>query len=165
MNRNSTFQMYVRGLPGWKESYADTFPGRDNTRVQLGHWDVYKTGNNSSEYESWPRSCTNCLDNIWTYYKRLEKCGLLTPRGGDRGAPGGDEFPETLFDWRNLPREFIESNPIWFLKNIWGVHGKGITLIGSWDQYRQAVRDCPKEETSIEGPDVSLCGRGAVAPD
>ena len=64
MNRNSTFKRFVAGLPGWRE-------GRPGERVKLGHWDVYKTHTNNAQYDSWPRSCTNCLDMIWTYYKRV----------------------------------------------------------------------------------------------
>ena len=68
MNRNSTFKRFMSGLPGWRE-------GEPGERVQLGHWDVYKTHTNNAQYDSWPRSCTNCLDNIWTYYRRV--CTLL----------------------------------------------------------------------------------------
>ena len=64
MNRNSTFKRFMSGMPGWRE-------GRSGERVQLGHWDVYKTHTNNAQYDSWPRSCTNCLDNIWTYYQRV----------------------------------------------------------------------------------------------
>ena len=74
---------------------------------------------------------------------------------GDLGLQ--DEFPETFFEWRTLSRETIESNPIWVLKNSWGVHGKGITLIGSWGEYQAILAD-PKyrqQETYIEGPDGS----------
>ena len=66
MNRNSTMRRFVSGLPGWRE-------GAPGERVELGHWDVHKTGPNNAECDSWPRSCTNCLDNIWTYYKRVGK--------------------------------------------------------------------------------------------
>lgn len=64
MNRNSTFKRFMSGMPGWRE-------GRSGERVELGHWDVYKTHTNNAQYDSWPRSCTNCLDNIWTYYQRV----------------------------------------------------------------------------------------------
>ena len=64
MNRNSTFKRFMSNLPGWRE-------GRAGERVQLGHWDVYKTHTNNAQYDSWPRSCTNCLDKIWTYYQRV----------------------------------------------------------------------------------------------
>ena len=74
MNRNSTFRRFVASLPGWRE-------GRPGERVHLGHWDVYKTQPNNALYDSWPRSCTNCLDNIWTYYQRV--CTLHL---GDRFA-------------------------------------------------------------------------------
>ena len=62
-------------------------------------------------------------------------------------------FPTTIFDWRNLDKATIDAHPIWFLKEVWGVHGKGITLIHGYDDYLKKVKETPKKATYVNGPD------------
>lgn len=63
-----------------------------------------------------------------------------------------DGFPETFFEWRDLDEATIASSSIWFLKNVFGVHGNGIRLIGSWDEYEAAVKDTPKKASFLYDP-------------
>lgn len=74
-----------------------------------GHWDSLKIGNARADIDCWPRSATNCIDNIWTHYQRILDAGLK------------DDYPETFFDWRGLDEKTISSSPIWFLKDVWCV--------------------------------------------
>ena len=61
-------------------------------------------------------------------------------------------FPRTIFDWRNLDKATIDAHPIWFLKEVWGVHGKGITIIHGYDDYLKKVEETPKKATYVNGP-------------
>jgi hypothetical protein len=134
MNRNYLFRQFVENLPGWRE-------GRPGERVQLGHWDVYKVGPIDSEFEVWPRSCTNVLDNIATFYQRVQSHGME------------QHFAETIFDWRNLDRAIIESSPLWLLKNVWSIRSEGLMLVRSFEDYRRAVDEHERRPTQVEGPD------------
>eukprot|EP01048_Picozoa_sp_COSAG05_P000464 COSAG05_NODE_12_length_37297_cov_117.537072_27_plen_476_part_00 len=132
INRNSVFKQYLLDK-GWRAA-------EDGERAQLGHWDTNKVGPAFAEYDCWPRSSTNCIDNIWTYYKRVFDHGLA------------DIFPQTFFDWRDASEATIARSPIWFLKDIWGCHGKGITLISSYAELQQAKKDFPKKASFLTGP-------------
>jgi len=64
-NRNSPFKKYLLAH-GWREAAR-------NEMAQLGHWDTHKVGPCHADKDSWPRSSTNCLDNIWTYFSEYTK--------------------------------------------------------------------------------------------
>jgi hypothetical protein len=132
INRNSVFKQYCLDH-GWRAAE----PGE---RAQLAHWDTYKVGPANAEIDCWPRSATNCIDNIWTYYQRVFDAGLT------------EDFPQTFFDWRILNEATIASSPIWFLKDVWGVNGKGITLIATYADYKKAIAGTPKKPTFLTGP-------------
>ncbi|MDA8639344.1 hypothetical protein N9L31_00075 [bacterium] len=90
INRNSPFKRYLIAH-GWREA-------KRNEVAQLGHCellsifvssngsaschcghahtcptagDTHKAGPCHAEYDCWPRSCTNVIDNIWTFYQRI----------------------------------------------------------------------------------------------
>ena len=171
MNRNGCFELYLQER-GFREAERYEKP-------QVGHWDVYKTDPIDAQFDSWPRTCTNVLDNIWTYYRRVCACAppsaqllprrrspllerALPPAAVDLGL--ADDFPQTIFEWRNLTEDFLfgdQGSPVWFLKNIWGVHGKGITLITDYRDYREKVERTEHHTTDIVGPD----GRFEHVPD
>ena len=65
MNRNGCFELHLKQR-GFRKAEEGENP-------QVGHWDVYKVDPIDAEFDNWPRSCTNVLDNIWTYYKRVGK--------------------------------------------------------------------------------------------
>ncbi len=134
MNRNSVLKQYLLAA-GWRAATK-------SERAQLAHWDAHsKNGPANAEIDCFPRSATNCIDNIWTFYKRVERIGMAK-----------DGFPETFFDWRQLDRATIDSSTIWFLKNVFGVHGNGIRLIGSWEEYQAALKDVPQKPSFMYGP-------------
>ena len=58
-------------------------------KAQIGHWDSYPEPCSpfDTQFDCWPRSCTNVLDNQYTYYQRVVDHGLRA------------DFPETEFDW------------------------------------------------------------------
>jgi hypothetical protein len=141
MNRNGCFELHLKQR-GFRKAEEGENP-------QVGHWDVYKVDPIDAEFDNWPRSCTNVLDNIWTYYQRVFDLGLES------------DFPETIFDWRKMTQEKIESSPVWFLKNIWGVHGKGITLVTGWEDYKEKCAGTEHQKTQIIGPN----GRPEPVPD
>ena len=132
-NRNSVFKEYLSSQ-GWRAA-------ADGTVAQLGHWDtIGNAGPANAEIDCWPRSSTNCIDNIWTHYKRIFAAGIEK------------DYPETFFEWRALDEATIKSSPIWFLKNVWGVHGKGITLVTDWEDYQRKVVQFPQTATWLVGP-------------
>jgi hypothetical protein len=133
LNRNSVLKKYLL-KHGWSEAAPDA-------RAQFAQWDPLEVGGANADVDSWPRAATNCIDNIWSHYQRIFDLGL------------SKDFPETFFDWRALDQATIESSPIWFLKGVWGVHGKGITLIADWDDYQTKVKEVPKKTTWLKGPD------------
>jgi hypothetical protein len=95
-------------LPAALRVSLQVFNRAARTRV-TGHWDSLKIGNARADIDCWPRSATNCIDNIWTHYQRILDAGLK------------DDYPETFFDWRGLDEKTISSSPIWFLKDVWCV--------------------------------------------
>ena len=94
MNRNECFELHLKER-GFRKSGNPDLGLRNGLPAfivkreipQVGHWDAYKTGPIDSQFGSWPRECTNVLDNQWTYFQRVF----------DHGLAG--EFPETVFDW------------------------------------------------------------------
>ena len=136
-NRNSVFRAFLASR-GWLEQKPDD--PSEMAPVGLAHWDSYNVGQCNAFINTWPRTATNCLDNISTYYQRVFRLGLQA------------DFPETFLDWRQLPRETIESSPVWFVKNIFGVHGSGITLISGYDQYCEVASSLPQRTQYLEGP-------------
>jgi hypothetical protein len=141
MNRNSVLKKYLLSL-GWREALP-------KERAQLAHWDPVKAGPPNAACECWPRSTTNSLDNIWTYFERIIDAGYA------------EHFPKTYFEWRKLDRRTIDASPVWFLKGIWGTHGKGITLIGSYAEYVECIKERPQKAQYLIGPD----GKRQEIPD
>lgn len=85
----------------------------------------------------WPRRLfTNVIDCLWTWHARLERLGL------ERLAP------RTLLRWRmpdqRLTAADFANGKIWFLKGIHGVHGRGITLLRTYDEYLTQVNHYAK---------------------
>ena len=112
MNRNGCFELHLKER-GFRKAEEGENP-------QVGHWDVYKVDPIDAEFDSWPRSCTNVLDNIWTYYQRVcERSRAAESRARSvrlRAASQSpltqpcmcaaavdlglaDQFPETFFEW------------------------------------------------------------------
>ncbi len=139
INRNITLRDHLL-KSGWRRVQPPE-------RALFAYWDSFgERGPSTAEIECFPRVATNCIDNIWTYFRRVERFGAPTASWEEKG------FPETFFDWRHLDKATIESSPIWFLKSVWGVHGSGITLIGNWEEYRKAVVATPVRATQLPGP-------------
>jgi hypothetical protein len=115
LNRNGCFGLHLEER-GFRKA-------EQGENAQVAYWDTYKVGPIDAQFDCWPRSCTNVLDCVRPYFQRVFDLGL---------AP---YFPETLFDWRNLTKETIESSPVWFLKEAFGYNGRGITLIAGYQDY------------------------------
>ena len=79
MNRNGYFELHLQER-GFRKA-------EDHENPQVKHWDTYKTRPLDAQFVDWPRSCTNALDNQWTYYQRIFDHGLA------------EFFPETEFNW------------------------------------------------------------------
>jgi hypothetical protein len=60
-----------------------------------------------------------------------------------------------------MDKATIDAVPIWFLKEIWGVHGKGITLIHGYDDYLEKLKSVAQKPTFLIGPD----GKREEIPD
>jgi hypothetical protein len=143
INRNSTLGSYLLES-GWQRVQPPE-------RAHFAHWDSFgDVGPSNAEIECFPKETTNCIDCIWTYFKRVECFGSDSVASTASWEEKG--FPETFFDWRHLDKATIDSSPIWFLKSVYGVHGKGITLIGNWEEYQKSVDDVPTDASRLIGP-------------
>jgi hypothetical protein len=127
---------------GWREAQ----PGE---KAAFAYWDIYgDVPPVKSAVNNWPRRITNSLDNLVTFFTYLQSFPGLAERAA----------PETHLDWRDLSEaEFLdgaapETGRLWFLKQAFGVGGKGITLLNSWREYRACVEANAPHPCTITGP-------------
>ena len=104
---------------GWRKALPDEYS-------DFSYWDTYKEADINSKLKVWPKEgLSTMVDCLWPWHKRLEKLNLthLSPR--------------TITDWEKhkLTEKDFKNNKLWFYKQIFGVHGKGINLLSTYDDY------------------------------
>ena len=139
MNRNGLLKNYLINK-NWREAKPHEY-------AKFSQLDTIGKGNDiinseiNSEIKCFPRSATNYIDNPYTFFKSVEEIGLV-----NKG------FPEIFYEWRNLDKDTINSSPIWFLKYLFNSFGKGIHLIGGWEDYNKFVNEIPKRKVNFIVP-------------
>ena len=136
---------------GWREAEA-------GEKAAFAYWDIFgDVPPIDSAVNNWPRRLTNPLDNIVTFFTYVDSYPGLADK----------VMPYTRLDWRDLTEEeFLDgADPaegrLWFLKQAFGVGGKGITLLNSYAEYQACIRANTLRPCSINGPGP---GDGAPVP-
>lgn len=94
-------------------------------------WDTYQDAPIQSKIMVWPKAgLSQIVDCLWTWHSRLEKLRLT------------HLAPETILQWREkeLTEADFADGKFWFLKDIFGVHGKGINIISTLEDYHQFIK-------------------------
>jgi len=105
-------------------------------------WDIYYHPDVQSKIKVWPKQgFSTLIDCLWTWHKRLEKFKLT------------HLSPHTITDWElmHLSENDFKDNQIWFFKQIFGVHGKGINLLSTYNEYL-TIKNSIQEQIKIQGP-------------
>lgn len=134
INRNKNLIKWLENK-GWRQASPDEYS-------DFSYWDIHKEPDINSKLKVWPKKgLSEMVDCLWTWHKRLEKLGLT------------HLAPHTIMDWEKyrLTEDDFKDNKLWFLKQVFGVHGKGINLLSTYDNYLNifSIQPIPKQ---IQGP-------------
>ena len=134
INRSHNLADYLKDK-GWYSATPEEIS-------KFSYWDTYSAPEINSEIKVWNKiGFSAIVDCLYSWHKRLEKLNLT------------HLAPYTITDWENhklYPKDF-QNGDLWFFKQIFGVHGKGINLISSYKDYQKIfhIEDKPKD---IQGP-------------
>ena len=134
INRNKDLIKWLVNK-GWRQALLDEYS-------DFSYWDIHKEPDINSKLKVWPKKgLSEMVDCLWTWNKRLEKLGLT------------HLAPHTIMDWKKyrLTEDDFKDNKVWFFKQVFGVHGKGINLLSTYDDYLNifSIEPIPKQ---IQGP-------------
>ena len=134
INRSHNLADYLKDK-GWHSATAEEMS-------KFSYWDTYSAPEINSEIKVWNKTGFSAIvDCLYSWHKRLEKLNLT------------HLAPYTITDWKKdkLLRKDFKNDDLWFFKQIFGVHGKGINLISSYEDYLKIfhIEDKPKD---IQGP-------------
>ena len=138
INRSQNLEKYLEGR-GWKKALS-------GEKSKFSYWDTYNDKPVQSEIMVWPKTgLSQIVDCLWTWHSRLEKLGLT------------HLAPKTILDWRRekkqLTREDFSDDELWFFKQIFGVHGKGINIMSTLADYSKFLVDNPRTPVNeFQGP-------------
>ena len=134
INRSQNLAKYLEEK-GWVSALQDELS-------DFSYWDTYNAADINSEIKVWVKEGLSVIvDCLWTWHTRLEKLGLT------------HLAPYTITDWTNqqMGPEYFENGQIWFFKQIFGVHGKGINLISTFNEYK-GIFEIEDKQKMIQGP-------------
>ena len=81
------------------------------------------------------------VDNLWIWHSLLRELKLE------------HLAPETILDWdKKLLDKSDFKNNFWFFKNIFGVHGKGINIFSTFQEYNQKDKYLKDKSSTLNGP-------------
>ena len=136
INRSQNLKAYLENH-GWREALTHEVS-------KFSYYDTYKAEHIQSEIMVWPKEgLSQVIDCLWTWHSRLEKLGLT------------HLAPETILRWRErgLTEADFADGKFWFLKQIFGVHGKGINIISTLQDYSQFLAlNPPVPPPEFQGP-------------
>ncbi len=136
INRSHNLKAYLEDN-GWKEALTHEVS-------KFSYYDTYKAEPIQSEIMVWPKEgLSQIVDCLWTWHSRLEKLGLT------------HLAPETILQWRErgLTEANFDDGKFWFLKQIFGVHGKGINIISTLQDFSQFLALNPQgPPPEFQGP-------------
>ena len=130
-----------RNLIQYLESYG-WHSAEEGEKSTFSYWDTYKAPEIQSEIQIWSKTgFSEIVDCLYSWHKRLEKLNLT------------HLAPYTITDWENqkLSHKDFQKNDLWFFKQIFGVHGKGINLLSTFEEY-QKIFHIEDFSRSIQGP-------------
>ena len=132
-NRSHNLTAYLKQF-GWEEAGLD-----ESSDFSL--WDTYNKTDIKSVKKVWPKEFYSIVDCLWTWHKRLEELYLT------------DLAPLTITDWEKYKLEpcDFKKKDIWFFKQIFGVHGKGINLFSTFKEY-QTINQFLQSVKQMQGP-------------
>tara|TARA_B000000532_G_C18873007_1_gene409335 strand:+ start:1866 stop:3020 length:1155 start_codon:yes stop_codon:yes gene_type:complete len=126
INRSSNLCDYLKKY-GWSDSKCD------GECSDFSLWDTHHDKPVESKICVWNKKETNTIDCLLTFHKYLEKLKLTKLA------------PYTIIDWRNpnkrLTKDDFSFKDIWIMKHVTGVHGKGINILSSYDEYLKWLND------------------------
>ena len=134
INRSKNLIQYLEDH-GWTEALP-------NELSDFSLWDIYYNPDVQSKIKVWPKKgFSTMIDCLWTWHKRLEKFNLT------------HLSPYTITDWElmQLSEDDFKNGQLWFFKQIFGVHGKGINLISNYNEYL-TIQKSIQEKIEIQGP-------------
>ena len=134
INRSHNLADYLKDK-GWHSATPEEMS-------KFSYWDTYSSPEVKSEIKVWNKTGFSAIvDCLYSWHKRLEKLNLT------------HLAPYTITDWENHklgPGDFQDGG-LWFFKQIFGVHGKGINLISSYEDY-QKIFQVEDKSRNIQGP-------------
>ena len=134
INRSRNLEAYLKDK-GWHSATPEEMS-------KFSYWDTYSAPEVNSEIKVWNKvGFSAIVDCLYSWHKRLEKLNLT------------HLAPHTITDWeknRLLPEDF-QDGELWFFKQIFGVHGKGINLISTFEDY-QKIFHVEDKQRDIQGP-------------
>ena len=136
INRSHNLKLYLE-KHGWREALTHKVS-------KFSYYDTYKAEPIQSEIMVWPKEgLSQIVDCLWTWHSRLENLGLT------------HLAPKTILDWRSrsLRTQDFSDDQFWFFKQIFGVHGKGINIMSTLEDYSKFLVDNPRTpSTEFQGP-------------
>jgi hypothetical protein len=134
INRSHNLADYLKDK-GWHSATPEEMS-------KFSYWDTYSAPEVNSEIKVWNKTGFSAIvDCLYSWHKRLEKLNLT------------HLAPYTITDWENhrLGPEDFQDGGLWFFKQIFGVHGKGINLISTYEDY-QKIFQVEDKSSNIQGP-------------
>lgn len=129
-NRSHNLKSYLEQF-GWKEVDENT----------PSDFSLHSEENIKSKIRVWPKKFWHMIDNLWIWHSLLEELNLQ------------HLAPETILDWdkNKLTKTDFSKNSIWFFKNIFGVHGKGINLFSHYNEYVNYLNNYNEGIKNLQG--------------
>ena len=134
INRSHNLADYLKNK-GWQSATPEEMS-------KFSYWDTYSAPEVNSEIKVWNKiGFSAIVDCLYSWHRRLEKLNLT------------HLAPHTITDWEKnrLSMKDFQDDELWFFKQIFGVHGKGINLISSYEDY-QKIFHVEDKQRDIQGP-------------
>jgi len=128
-NRSHNLTSYLEKF-GWKEVDENT----------PSDFSLHSGENIQSKIRVWPKPFWHMVDNLWLWHSLLRELKLE------------HLAPDTILDWdKKLLDKSDFKNDIWFFKNIFGVHGKGINLFSNFQEYSKFLSEYNEGVKNLQG--------------
>lgn len=134
INRSRNLEAYLKDK-GWHSATPEEMS-------KFSYWDTYSAPEVNSEIKVWNKvGFSAIVDCLYSWHRRLEKLNLT------------HLAPHTITDWEKnrLSMKDFQDGDLWFFKQIFGVHGKGINLISSYEDYKK-IFHVEDKQSDIQGP-------------
>ena len=122
-------------------SYLEQFGWQEVPENVPSDFSLHGGDNIVSKVKVWPKQFWHMVDNLWIWHSLLRTLKLE------------HLAPETILEWDkvNLEEKDFNEKSIWFFKNIFGVHGKGINLFSKYNEYIKALNEYNEKTQYLQG--------------